>query len=94
MTYNHSFSFDNSLKYKNTMKLAIILGLAALFCMSYTEAAVYNASGYSYATIQEAINDVNFGTELNVTAGTYNEDLVINRAVNIFSNNSTKGSFL
>ncbi len=62
-----------------------ILGVLVLLIASQparVSAATCSVPSTTYATIQSAINDVNC-TDINVAAGTYTENLVINRAVTI-----------
>jgi len=74
MPYNHFFVPENSpnpLKNKNFIKISIIIGLTALFCMNSVNAWNVTNGTYTYDTadaIQLAINDQGFGNTLIVAA--------------------------
>src|SRR4030042_6607171 len=68
-------------KLKTTLLIAVVV-LLGLFISSQTMAAVCNVPSVTHPTIQVAVND---GTcdPLNVAAGTYNENIAINRALTL-----------
>ncbi len=73
-----------------------ILGLvviAALAIIGTAEADVVvddnNGTWADYGTIGEALADVGSGEYINVYAGTYNENLVVNKTVSIWGNSSS-----
>lgn len=68
----------------HALRTAVVLAMLGLLLVGGAEAATITVNaggGAMYTKIQDAINASNYGDTINVSAGTYNENIVVNRSV-------------
>ena len=85
----YCFSFKEKPNDKKNRIFILGLILTALFSMNSANAQSVTNGTHNYtgaSAIQLAINDINFGPNLNVSSGLYSK-IIVNRSVNIFSKN-------